>query len=346
MIGRSFAASWMSLIGNFAGTAAGTPRARRPRPLVQDQRPCSDIAVEVPVAHGHEPQIPDRHRAARRPVAADQVSRSSRPITYAAAEPGGPGSSCSHRGLVRGSATGDGEGSQGWGWRARRRSRRDRSAAAESSGRQQDERDRDPSGRACAPILPSAPTEWWNGMHGEGSRYGQATTRIVIEHVSPVVDGGLFPAKTSVGDVVPIEADVFTDGHVRPSARAWIRHETEDPRDVPMVPLGNDRGARRVPIGEPGAYPLPRRGWIDRWATWRADLVKRCRRGPGRGGGAPRRVGLLGGAAPRRQRSCRGRRRRRSTGSSGRCRAGFGHPTGTLVTRPCSRRGRPRSANG
>ena len=44
-------------------------------------------------------------------------------------------------------------------------------------------------------------------------------SRIVIEHVSPSVEGGRFPAKTSVGDVVPIEADVFTDGHDHPIGR-------------------------------------------------------------------------------------------------------------------------------
>ena len=69
---------------------------------------------------------------------------------------------------------------------------------------------------------------------------GKQLTRVVIEHVSPAVDGGLFPAKTSVGDVVPIEADVFTDGHDLPAARVLIRHEDVDRWEVPMVPLGND----------------------------------------------------------------------------------------------------------
>lgn len=79
-------------------------------------------------------------------------------------------------------------------------------------------------------------------------------TRIVIEHVSPAVDGGLFAAKTSVGDVVPIEADVFTDGHDLPAARVLIRHDDADWGEAPMVPLGNDHWRSQLVIREPGTY--------------------------------------------------------------------------------------------
>ena len=37
--------------------------------------------------------------------------------------------------------------------------------------------------------------------------------RVIIEAISPVVDGGRFPAKRTVGDLVRVEADIFTDGH-------------------------------------------------------------------------------------------------------------------------------------
>jgi starch synthase (maltosyl-transferring) len=41
----------------------------------------------------------------------------------------------------------------------------------------------------------------------------QPPTRIEIQYPSPAVDGGLFPAKRCVGEVVTVEADVFRDGH-------------------------------------------------------------------------------------------------------------------------------------
>ena len=43
--------------------------------------------------------------------------------------------------------------------------------------------------------------------------------RVVIEGISPEVDGGRFPAKRTVGDAVHVEADIFTDGHDSGSRR-------------------------------------------------------------------------------------------------------------------------------
>jgi starch synthase (maltosyl-transferring) len=103
--------------------------------------------------------------------------------------------------------------------------------------------------------------------------------RIVIEHVSPAVEGGLFPTKTSVGDVVPFEADVFTDGHDLPAARVLVRHEDDDWREAEMVPLGNDHWRAELTIREQGAYHFRVEGWIDSWATWRSDLEKRVAAG-------------------------------------------------------------------
>jgi hypothetical protein len=40
-----------------------------------------------------------------------------------------------------------------------------------------------------------------------------AANRVVIESVSPEIDGGRFPAKAAVGDCFTVEADIFADGH-------------------------------------------------------------------------------------------------------------------------------------
>ncbi|HUF57962.1 MAG TPA: maltotransferase domain-containing protein, partial [Actinomycetota bacterium] len=119
----------------------------------------------------------------------------------------------------------------------------------------------------------------------------------MIEHVSPAVDGGLFPAKTSVGDVVPIEADVFTDGHDLPAARVLIRHEDADRADVPMVPLGNDHWRCVVAIEYQGTYRFRVEGWIDSWATWRFDLEKRLAAGQDVAVDLKEGAGIVGGAA-------------------------------------------------
>jgi starch synthase (maltosyl-transferring) len=121
----------------------------------------------------------------------------------------------------------------------------------------------------------------------------------VIEHVSPAVDGGLFPAKTTVGDIVPIEADVFTDGHDSPAARVLVRHDDADWVETAMVPLGNDHWRADVPIQEPGSYRFRVEGWIDTWGTWRSDLAKRVAAGQDVAGELKEGAVLVGGAARR-----------------------------------------------
>ncbi len=98
----------------------------------------------------------------------------------------------------------------------------------------------------------------------------------MIEHVSPSVDDGRFPAKATVGDVVPVEADVFMDGHDHVGARVVHRHDDDDGwSDLEMRPLGNDRWRAELPITVTGGHRFRVEGWIDTWGTWRADLVKR-----------------------------------------------------------------------
>ena len=37
--------------------------------------------------------------------------------------------------------------------------------------------------------------------------------RVIIENVQPQVDGGLYPAKRTIGERVDVTADIFGDGH-------------------------------------------------------------------------------------------------------------------------------------
>jgi starch synthase (maltosyl-transferring) len=124
-------------------------------------------------------------------------------------------------------------------------------------------------------------------------------TSIVIEHVSPSVEGGRFPAKTSVGDAVPIEADVFTDGHDHPSARVWVRLEADEPEELTMEPVGNDRWRASFSIEAQGTYGFWIEAWIDTWGTWRADLAKRVSAGQDVAVELREGATLVGGAARR-----------------------------------------------
>ena len=72
--------------------------------------------------------------------------------------------------------------------------------------------------------------------HSDGRR------RVVIEGISPLIDGGRFPAKRTLGDQVRVEADIFTDGHDSVAASLLVHREGSDEwTEIPMLPLANDR---------------------------------------------------------------------------------------------------------
>src|SRR5437764_3039178 len=104
--------------------------------------------------------------------------------------------------------------------------------------------------------------------------------RVVIEGVTPEIDGGRFPAKRIVGDQVVVEADIFTDGHDAISALLSYRKEGQlDWATEPMQPLLNDRWRASFTVAELGRYRYAVMAWIDHFATWQRDFAKRVAAG-------------------------------------------------------------------
>jgi starch synthase (maltosyl-transferring) len=100
--------------------------------------------------------------------------------------------------------------------------------------------------------------------------------RVVIEGITPQVDGGRFPAKRTVGDQVRVEADIFTDGHDAIAASLLARREgSSEWTEIPMQPLVNDRWFAAFRVGELGRYGFKVQGWVDHFETWHRDLLKR-----------------------------------------------------------------------
>ncbi|MFW5745536.1 MAG: alpha-1,4-glucan--maltose-1-phosphate maltosyltransferase [Spirochaetota bacterium] len=93
--------------------------------------------------------------------------------------------------------------------------------------------------------------------------------RVIIEHIRPSVDDGLFPAKRVVGDRVPIRADVYSDGHdlIRAVAR-YRRAGDADFADVELQPLGNDAWLGHITVEEIGLYEFTVEAWVDHFDTW------------------------------------------------------------------------------
>ena len=83
----------------------------------------------------------------------------------------------------------------------------------------------------------------------------------MIEAVAPVVDGGRYPIKRTVsGELVRVEADIFTDGHDAIAACVLARREGSTNQgagkwlEIPMKAIvnGNDRWTGTFGVSEIG----------------------------------------------------------------------------------------------
>ncbi|HET9004527.1 MAG TPA: maltotransferase domain-containing protein, partial [Gemmatimonadaceae bacterium] len=99
---------------------------------------------------------------------------------------------------------------------------------------------------------------------------------IVVECVSPDVQGGRYPAKRLVGDRLEVGADIFKDGHDLLAAR--VRCETPDGecRTVPMAyDQDRDRWFGSFTLEGIGRWSFTVEAWTDRFGTWRSGLEKK-----------------------------------------------------------------------
>ena len=98
--------------------------------------------------------------------------------------------------------------------------------------------------------------------------------RIPVTEVFPVVEDGRWPAKAVAGEVIPVRATVFREGHDRFGATAvLVRPDGTDGPSARMydIALGLDRYEARLAADEPGSWSFRVEGWSDPYATWSHD---------------------------------------------------------------------------
>ena len=105
-------------------------------------------------------------------------------------------------------------------------------------------------------------------------------SRVVVENVSPQIDGGRFPVKRTVGELLVVEVDAFAEGH--DAIRVMLRHRRAgEPAwtETSMEPLGNDRWRAAFRIGalEPWVYAVE--AWVDAFGTWRHGFARKAQAG-------------------------------------------------------------------
>jgi starch synthase (maltosyl-transferring) len=108
----------------------------------------------------------------------------------------------------------------------------------------------------------------------------QGRSRVVIEGITPAIDGGRFPVKRVCGEEVTVEADAFCDGHEALSC--FLRYAPPDAADwdeVPMESLGNDRWRGVFTVSHLGVYRYTVVAWMDHFTSWWRGLTKKLEAG-------------------------------------------------------------------
>jgi len=104
--------------------------------------------------------------------------------------------------------------------------------------------------------------------------------RVAIENVSPLIDGGRYAIKRTIGERVVVEADLFADSHVLLSAA--LKYRSADAlnwKEVPMTRLTNDRWRGEFTVDQLGIWFYTVVGWVDRFKSWRDELRKKMNAG-------------------------------------------------------------------
>ncbi len=113
-------------------------------------------------------------------------------------------------------------------------------------------------------------------VEGESAIAASQAPRIGIEAIIPTVEGGRFPTKRVVGEVVEVAADLICDGHATLSAvLLWRAADEADWREVRLRPLGNDRWTASFALERMGRHVFAVEAWCDAFAAFRDELQKK-----------------------------------------------------------------------
>jgi starch synthase (maltosyl-transferring) len=105
--------------------------------------------------------------------------------------------------------------------------------------------------------------------------------RVVIEEITPVVDGGRYPVKLTNGSALDVAANVFRDGHDLVAARVIFLAPGEPQwRSAPLAyQFDPDRWYGSFRVDQPGRWHYGIEAWPDHFGTWRSEFQKRLHAG-------------------------------------------------------------------
>jgi starch synthase (maltosyl-transferring) len=107
-----------------------------------------------------------------------------------------------------------------------------------------------------------------------------ARARVMLEDLSPAVDGGRFAICRTVGDRVRVSVDAFAEGHDLLAVELRTRHVDEaDWTASPMADVGDDRWAGEFTVTRMGVYEYSVSAWVDDFGTWLRGLQRNAEAG-------------------------------------------------------------------
>jgi starch synthase (maltosyl-transferring) len=96
----------------------------------------------------------------------------------------------------------------------------------------------------------------------------------VIENLQPLLDGGRYPVKRTVGEELVVEADVFKDGHdIVAAALKWRELGETGWHETPMTQIENDRWRGACTVYRNATYEYTVEAWTDLFRGWQHEFV-------------------------------------------------------------------------
>ena len=102
-------------------------------------------------------------------------------------------------------------------------------------------------------------------------------SHVLIDNVSPMIDGGRYPAKTIAGEDFVVSADILRHGHDELGAVLRVKAPGAEWAEVPMTRVKGDRWSGRFRPTELGRHLYSIEAWFDAFATWQRDLEIKTR---------------------------------------------------------------------
>lgn len=97
----------------------------------------------------------------------------------------------------------------------------------------------------------------------------QNQTRIIIENVTPQLDGGAFYIKRIIGQYIEVKANVFSDGHDVVACAVKYKHQSDKKwQEVRMTETSNDEWVAQFQVSQQGFYTYFVEGWVDYALNW------------------------------------------------------------------------------